>query len=392
MEITEFISESEIVDLTTKLISIESHKDIPIKESNVAKYIKNTFEKENIPVNTKKIEINRTNVYGTIEGKDNTIHLMLNGHIDTIPGFNMDYNPFNPFIKDGVIYGRGSADMKGGIAAMLSAMIAVKRQRIHLNKTVMFAGVIDEEERSKGTEQLIKDNIFPKYAIIGEPTDLRVCTAHKGMEWIEVIFIGKATHGSRPREGRNAIYMASEFCKSIYSDLEPKISRKKFGPLESGTINVGRISGGNDPNIVPDKCTVQIDRRWLPNETLEFVHKEIDGYAKAAAEKFKGDYVINAMREFTASMINAPYSIDTNNELVQTSIDICADVTGARLPPRDFPAWSDAGLLSNHTDAKCIILGPGNIAQAHASNEFCPIRDIVLASEIYYKLIKKLCL
>ena len=392
MDITKYISKDEIIQITKNLISIEGHKDVAHKELKVAEFIKNLFENENITVETKLIEKNRPNIYGRINGTNDAINLMFNGHIDTIPGFNMDYEPFKPFIKDGILYGRGSADMKGGIAAMIAAMIAIKRQGLVLNKTVMFAGVIDEEERSKGTEQLIKDNITSNYVVIGEPTSLRVCIAHKGMEWIEVKFIGKATHGSRPKEGKNAIYMASEFCKMIYEELEPDITKRTFDMLGNGTINVGRIFGGDDPNIVPDSCSVQIDRRWLPSETLEFIHKEIEEYANAAAKKFGGNYEIKAMREFTASMINAPYSISIDDELVQNALKITADITGNDLPPRDFPAWSDAGLLSNHNNAKCIVLGPGNINQAHANDEFCSTEEIVNASEIYFNLIKKLCL
>jgi acetylornithine deacetylase/succinyl-diaminopimelate desuccinylase len=316
---------------------------------------------------------------------------MFNGHTDTIPGFTMNYEPFKPFISDGLLYGRGAADMKGGIAAMLAAMIAMKRSGKQLKKTVMFAGVIDEEECSKGTEQMIKDHMNPKYVVIGEPTSLRVCLAHKGMEWVQVRFRGKSTHGSRPQEGRNAIYMASEFCRLIYEELEPVIMRRKFDLLGNGTINVGKIFGGDDPNIVPDSCTVQIDRRWLPNETLGAVHQEIETYAKKAADRFGGDYEMEPMREFTASMTNAPHSIDPNDDLVLAAVDIAAAVTGENLPPRDFPAWSDAGLLSNHTNAKCLILGPGNIGQAHANDEFSPTDEIIKAAEIYYKLINQIC-
>ncbi len=392
LEITKFTSENEIINIMTELISIEGHKNIEQKESKIVEYIKDIFEKNDINVECDEIEKNRPNILGKIFGENESIHLMFNGHTDTVPGFTMKYDPFIPFINNGIIYGRGTADMKGGLTAMITAMIAVKRKGLHLKKTVAFAGVIDEEERSKGTEYLIKKNITSDYVVIGEPTSLKVCTAHKGMEWIEVSFIGSATHGSRPREGKNAIYMASEFCRMIYKELEPIIEKRKHELLGCGSINVGCIKGGDDPNIVPDKCSVQIDRRWLPNETLESIYKEIEGYAIKAAEIFKGQYSIRAMREFTASMINAPYSIGQDHELVVAALDIAADITGKKLPATDFPAWSDAGLLSNHTNSKCIILGPGSITQAHANDEFCSIDEILKASEIYFRLIKKLCL
>lgn len=316
---------------------------------------------------------------------------MFNGHIDTIPGFTMDYPPFQPFVKDGKIYGRGSADMKGGITAMLSAMTAIKRAGVDLDETVMFAGVIGEEERSKGTEHLLKINIIPKNVVIGEPTDLEVSIAHKGMEWIEVKFNGKSTHGSRPHEGINAIYAASEFCKLVREELQAKVEKQEFPLLGHGTINIGLIKGGDDPNIVPDTCLVQIDRRWLPNQTLDGIHNEIKEVAQKAVNIIGGTFEVRAMREFTASMINAPHSIKEDDELVENLLDITEDVTGKPKKPVAFPAWSDAGLLGNHSDAKCVVLGPGNIVQAHANDEFCDIEQICQATEIYFNLILKMC-
>jgi len=392
LEITKYISEKEIIEIAKDLIGIEGHKDVVCRESNVAFYIKTLMEKENVSTEIKEICKNRLNVYSKIEGGNDSIYLMLCGHIDTIPGFAMSYEPFKPFITDGKLYGRGSADMKSGIAAMIASILALKRQGRKLNKTIMFAGVIDEEECSKGIEQMVRDQINSEYVVIGEPTSLRVCIAHKGMEWIEIEFTGKATHGSRPKEGKNAVYMAAEFCRLVYEELETKISNKEFELLGSGTINVGHISGGDDPNIVPAICKVQVDRRWLPNETLESIHNEIKEYADRAAQRFGGTCSINRMSDFVASMGNSPHSINDTDEFVQRSLKIYATVLGQELPARDFPAWSDAGILSSHTNAKCIILGPGNINQAHANDEYCDIDEIVKASEIYFQLAQEMCM
>ncbi|WP_202710565.1 ArgE/DapE family deacylase [Sporosalibacterium faouarense] len=392
MRISDYVSKNEIIEITKKLVSIEGHKDTADKESKVAEYIKDLLEKEEIEVETEEIEPNRSNVYGRLYGKENGIELMFNGHIDTIPGFTMDYEPFNPYIKNGKIYGRGSADMKGGIAAMLSAVIAMKRANVKLEKGVMFAGVIDEEERSKGTERLINRGLIPNMAVIGEPTELRVSIAHKGMEWIEVTFQGRSTHGSRPKEGINAIYAASEFNRLVYKELSPKIEDRKFDLVGNGTINVGVIKGGDDPNIVPDRCTVQIDRRWLPSETLEEVHEEIKEIAQRAVDSVGGSFELRGMREATASMINTPHSIERDHKLVVEALKSLEKVKGEKLEARDFPAWSDAALLSNNAHTKAIILGPGNINQAHANDEFCDIDEIIMASEIYFDLVEKFCL
>lgn len=392
MNINNLISEDEIIGIAKKLVSIEGHKDTKDKESKVADYIKEVLTSEDIETSLEEIEENRPNIYGYIRGEEDEVELMFNGHIDTIPGFQMDYPPFDPFVKDGKLYGRGSVDMKGALAAMISALIAVKRSGQALKKTAMFAGVIDEEECSKGTEYIIKQGLKPKMAVIGEPTDLNVCVVHKGMEWIEVTFKGRATHGSRPHEGINAIYAAAEFIKLIGDELEPKIEERKFDLVGSGTINVGVVHGGDDPNIVPDKCTVQIDRRWLPNETLESVHGEIEEMAQRAVDNIGGTYKQRAMREFTASMINTPHNIEINHPLVQEALASVEFITGEGKKPIAFTAWSDGALLSNNIGTECIVLGPGNINQAHANDEYCSVNQIIQATYIYIDLIKKFCI
>ncbi|MBV1757320.1 MAG: M20 family metallopeptidase [Dethiosulfatibacter sp.] len=391
MQLIEFISNYEVLKIHKELISIEGHKEVDDKESKVADYIQKLLEKEGIEAELDLIEENRPNVYGYIRGEEEGIELMFNGHTDTIPGFTMDYDAFKPFVKDGKIFGRGSADMKAGLTAALASMIAIKRSGVKLKKTVMFAGVIDEEERSKGTERLIEKGIIPKMVIIGEPTQLEVSIAHKGMEWMEVKFKGRSTHGSRPHEGINAIYMASEFNRLVMEELQPEIESKQFDLVGNGSINVGVINGGNDPNIVPDTCTIQIDRRWLPNETLESIYKEVQDLAQKVIDKFGGSFETREMRELTASMINAPHSIAIEHPLVIEAVKAVEKHTNTKRKPRDFPAWSDAGLLSNHSEAECIILGPGNINQAHANDEFCEIDQVIQGTNIYFDLIQEFC-
>ncbi len=391
MTILDQVTEEEIVNLVTQLVGIESHKLNEKRESAVANWIAHQFKVEGIASLIDVVEENRPNVYGIIEGKTEGIKLMLNGHIDTVPGFKMNYDPFKPFIKDGNIYGRGTADMKGAIAAMMAALIGVKRSGVNLEHSVMFAGVIDEEERSKGSELLIRKTINPEYVVIGEPTKLEVAVAHKGMEWVEVKFCGIATHGSRPKEGINAIYAAGYFCDLVRESLEPAIEMRTFPLLGNGTINIGKINGGDDPNIVPDECRIEIDRRWLPNETLEAVHQEIEKTAKKAGELIGAKVEVRAMRELTSEMINAPFSLSPEDEFVKTVCNLTETITGNLKKPIAFPAWSDAGILGVHTNAKCLILGPGDIVQAHANDEFCSLKQIIEAAEIYYQLILNRC-
>lgn len=281
--------------------------------------------------------------------------------------------------------------MKGGIAGELAAMIAVRRRGIPLRKTAMFAGVIGEEECSTGTEHLIKTGILPRYAVVAEPSDLQVCTTHKGFEWMQVTMIGRSCHGSRPKEGKNAIYAAAHFCDLVQQKLEEAIAQKQDNKLGTGTVCVGVVSGGHDPNIVPDRCTLQLDRRWLPDERLADVHAEVATLAESAAEAYGCQYEFRPLEELRASMVNAPYRLSETDVFAVSCKEIVSGVLGRPQEFGTFQAWTDAGLLSNHSDAKCVILGPGNINQAHANNEFCSLEDIYLAAEMYYQMILEFC-
>lgn len=391
MNLFSYVTKDEILKILMDLIAIESHRDYEEKEEEVAKYINEKLKDEGINSYLDYDVAKRPNVYGFLGEAQDSVELMLNGHIDTIPGFQMDYEPFKPFIKDGIIYGRGTADMKGGITAYIAAFIALKRAGFEVKKPVMFAAVTGEEERSNGTEHLIKTGKRAKYVMISEPTSLQPCIAHKGMEWIEVKFIGRSTHGSRPHDGINAVYAGSRFCSLIEHKLQKEIEKRSYPMLGAGTINVGNMVGGNDPNIVPDECIISMDRRWLPCETLEMVHCEIEELAKQVAEEYKCKYEFRAMRELTAEMINAPYALNRDDEFVQFVLEASEDVLHCKKEVGAFPAWSDAGILGVHTDARCIICGPGNISQAHANDEFCELNEVYQAAQIYMKLIENIC-
>ncbi|WP_294379139.1 M20 family metallopeptidase, partial [uncultured Clostridium sp.] len=354
--------------------------------------IEEILKNEKIPVQLDYVLPKRPNVYAFLGGEfTKKPKLMLNGHVDTVPGFNMDYDAYKPFIKNGSIFGRGSCDMKGGIASFIAAIIAIKRSGIKLDDTVMFAGVIDEEECSRGTEHLVKNGFNPEYVLISEPTGMDLCTRHKGFEWMEVKMIGRSCHGSTPKEGKNAIYAASYFNQIIQEKLEPIIDSRFDKELGRGSVCVGKIEGGNDPNIVPDLCSVQLDRRWLPQESLESVHNEVIECAKIAAEKYGCKFEFRPLVELRASMVNAPYSLDVNDKFVTTMQDILSNVLKKNVEPTYFKGWSDAGILGNHSDAKCIILGPGNAEQAHANDEFCSLDEIYENSEVCFEAIRKLC-
>lgn len=391
MSIFDWFSKEEINQLLLDIVSIESHKDYKYKELEVAQWIKTFFEKEQINVKVEEVEKKRPNVIASLENNDKkTIKLMFNGHIDTVPGFDMNYPAFEPFIKKNNIYGRGTADMKGAIIAMMVAFAVAKRSHLKISENIIFTGVVDEEEASIGAEDLVNRGYKPEYIILGEPTQLDICTTHKGMEWVEITFHGKSGHASRPSEGNNAVYAASDFCQVIETELQAKLNKVKNEKLGSGSVSVGRIAGGNMPNIIPASCTVEIDRRWLPEENLEEVNNELFNLAKDIAEKRGITFSFRIMDELTASMGNHPYNYPADDGFLMHVTEITEKITGTPVEQKSFPAWSDAGILGVQTDAKCLILGPGNIDQAHAANEYCSLEEIYQASEIYFNLIQSM--
>lgn len=391
MEIFDYFSKEEIDQLLLDILSIESHKEYGNKELDAAKWIYDFFEKENINVKLEEVEENRLNVMASLGNiKNENIPLMLNGHIDTVPGSGMSYEPFNPFIKNGKVYGRGSAGMKGGLVAMMVALSAAKRSHFQINENIVFAGVVDEEESSMGTEELVNRGYQPEHVIFGEPTQLDICTAHKGMEWVEVTFYGESAHGARPKEGINAVYAASEFCNAVEHQFQNELEKRVHPQLGSGTISIGRISGGTDPNVVPHSCKVEIDRRWLPEENIKDVNDEIIDMARQIAGKRDARFGFRVMNELTASMGNHPYSLSSDDNFYELVTEVSANIRNKSIEQKGFEAWSDAGILGVQTNAKCLILGPGNIDQAHANDEYCSLEDIYQASAIYFNVIKKI--
>jgi len=389
MEILEWFTKEEINQLLLDILSIGSHRAYEHKELEVARWIKHFFENENIEVTTEDVEPKRPNVIATLgDGDPKKAKLMFNGHMDTVPGFDMNHPPFEPFITEGKVYGRGAADMKSALVAMMIALATAKRSNLDLKESIVFTGVIDEEESSKGAEDLVKRGYQPEHVIIGEPTQLAVNSTHKGMEWIEFTFYGKSAHGSTPQQGKNAVYAASEFCQILETELQPKLKQRKNDTLGSGAISVGRISGGERPNTIPSSCTVEIDRRWLPEESIDEVNNEMINLAKEIAAKRNMSFDSRIMKELTASMGNHPYRLSADDPFFKQVAHITENITGKQSQEKAFPAWSDAGILGVQTDAKCLILGPGHINQAHAADDYCSLKEIYHASEIYFNLIQ----
>jgi len=364
------------IELTQELIRINSENP-PGNEKQVAKFIKDFLDDLKIPAELIEFEKDRVNLIASV-GNENG--LMLNGHLDTVPVGDLNnwkYDPFEGKVVDGKIFGRGSSDMKGGIAAILMAVKNLANEKF--KRKLLLTFVADEEVSLRGSKYLIENRkeIFKdiKYGVTAECNDLNLTIAQKGITDIKVKFKGKAAHGSRPELGDNAIYKAADFIEEL-KKLIKKLKTKRNRVLGAGTINVGTIRGGTKINVVPDYCELEVDRRLIPGETPTIAINQIKNLLKKL--KLKAEVILEVNR--------LPMQIDKNLELIKILNQI-----------EKFKAIGESGyteieLYYRDAGIPCVTLGPGISRLAHVADEYIPIKNLQKATKIYEELIRRVCL
>ena len=384
-KISKHLKEDEIINLISDLIKIPSYPGIENQETRVAEYIHDLFIKEGIPSELIHVQDGRKNVTATLKGRGTGKILLLTGHMDTVPPYDMEDALVAKRQGDKLI-GRGANDMKGPLACMIVAIVALRRAGIQLDGDLKFAGVVDEEERSLGTIDLIEKGIKADGAVIGEPTNLDICLAHRGLEWLEFEFIGKAIHGGKQKEGINAILKASNFIQLMEMKVIPKFDKRTHPVTGTSTMNYGTISGGTQPSTVPGSCTLTIDRRWIPGEQYEEILNEYEEALKELKEKdpeFKCTMKAMDVSVMKEGYIHEAMEIDENHPLVVALIK-SSETAHNRTPQKTFfPAWTDGGLLDRYGDIPTLIFAPGDLGVAHSKDEYINVKQLVPAVKIY---------
>ena len=287
-------------------------------------------------------------------------HLAFAPHLDTVSVAGMTITPFDPLIRDGKLYGRGSSDTKGPMAAALWAVRewaqspARARSRIRWS----FLALMGEEAGNDGALALAKKGFSSDLTLVLEPTQLAVVTAHKGALWLEITTTGVACHGSTPEKGRNAIYAMRRVLEVIEERIIPGLSRQAHAKLGSPTLNVGTISGGSKINIVPDQCRVEIDCRIVPGIDTEKFRRQLESDLRAVVPEV----------EVRLQRYSPPLDTDESLSWVRRLGEQARGFTSA-------PWFSDASVLSG-PQCPAVCIGPGSIAQAHTKDEFILVRDL----------------
>jgi len=308
--------------------------------------------------------------------------LMLNGHLDTVGLAGYDGDPLEPRIRDGKIFGRGAYDMKGGIAAMMTAAARVAAAG-RLRGDIMLALVADEEHGSFGTEEVL-ESYTADAAVITEPTNLQVTLAHKGFAWFDVEIIGRAAHGSRPDLGVDAIAKAGHFLVAL-EDLGLRLAHGPGHPLlGTGTVHASVIQGGEEPSTYPASCRITIERRTVPDENADRLRDELTSLLDRLTATVPG-----FRYRLSAGLFREPFEADPQAVIVQTLTHNAEAVLGRTPVVGTSPFWTDAALL-HRAGIPCLLFGVEGEG-AHASAEWVDIASLHHLTDILAGTITDFC-
>lgn len=346
----------------------------PGNELSAALFAKEILSNAGFTVEVQEFEKNRCNVVATY-GNSQDIALILNGHLDVVPAFGKwSKDPLSAERLKGILYGRGSSDMLGGCAAILSAAELIGKSNISPKRGIMILLVSDEEDTNRGIRHILKEGpIKADCAIIAEPTECEIHLGNRGFAGYYIKATGKACHASKPWQGENAIYKMGYIIRAIeeYADSLKDVTNKYLG---QATACIGTITGGIRLNTVPDECIIEVERRLLPGETQSSIREEL--------EKVVGSYgVVSDKSWFPASLINKEHP------LVKNCYDGLSELLTNEPTISIFPACAETSMFSYYCDIPTLLLGPGSLEQAHRIDEFCKESDITTCAELYAALI-----
>lgn len=309
--------------------------------------------------------------------------LMLNAHTDTVGVSDMEA-PFQPVIRNGLMYGRGAYDMKSGLAACMLALNAA--QEMDLNGDVMLSAVVDEEYGSIGTEALLAEwgRWSADAVLIAEPTELDISIAHRGFVWVDIETFGVAAHGSRPHLGVDAIAKMGKVLVALDAHDRALRAQPNHDLLGSGSLHASLISGGEELSMIPAHCQLQVERRTIPGETQSGIEAEA---ADILAEIAAADPDFKAQAK--ATFARNPYSIDADHPLVRQLKGIAETILGGEVKLVGSSWWMDSALFGDQ-GIPTVVLGPAG-AGAHAIDEWVDLASVERCRDIYTDLIADFC-
>lgn len=372
------IKEAEVVKVCQELVKLKSVNP-PGDELQAAEYVASFLERAGLEVELVSHSPTRASVLARLRSSRKIPALLFNSHLDTVPVGNEKWSrdPFGGEIAEKKIWGRGAADMKGGLAAMLMAAKTIAEAQVPLQGDLILAATAGEEVDSTGAIAIAgRRDLGPIQAMmIPEPSSNDVFVAEKGALWLEIITRGKTAHGSMPEEGRNAIMMMI----LLIAELQKEDFAFREHPLLGGfTQSINTIAGGVKTNVVPDHCEVTVDIRTVPGQDHQEIYGRVQNLISDLSRKIPD---FDAVVKITNDRI--PVETSPDEPVVQKFLDVVADVTGERAIPKGARYYTDAAAFVPVLKTPMIICGPGDAKLAHQPNEFVEVAKLVESVKIY---------
>ena len=360
-------------------------------ESRMTEHLEGLFDAIGLVHERQPVEPRRDNLIGRLDGEVPPERggglVLFEAHQDTVPVEGMTIEPFSPVIRQGRLYGRGSCDVKGGMTAMLVALARLAHQRPPGMPTIVMACTVNEEHGFTGATVLTglwkspSGGIIPRRpdaAVVAEPTGLDVVVAHKGTVRWRCHARGRAAHSARPEQGENAIYKMARALPCIERYARQIVGGLARHPLcGSPTLSVGTIHGGLSVNTVPDRCTIEIDRRLLPGEDLDQAWQH-------AVDWMAGEEEAGSRLEHDRPFIRALALGDEANGPLGARLAPLAKEVAGRGHLVGVPFGTDAAFFAA-AGVPSVVFGPGSIQQAHTEDEWLPLEELHQAAEVLYR-------
>jgi acetylornithine deacetylase/succinyl-diaminopimelate desuccinylase family protein len=366
-----------VIELLQDLVAIPSvnpHGDPGTDrtgEAEVAGYVADFLRRCGAEVEVREVSPGRPNVLAHFPSARPRARLAFAPHLDTVSVAGMTIPPFEPTVRNGKLFGRGTTDAKGPMAAALWAVHewAQSKERAASSIEWSLLGLMNEEAGGTGAQAVADSGFKSDLILVLEPTEMALITAQKGVLWLEISTQGRACHGSTPELGSSAIEAMSEILRVVYSELIPQLAQVSDSAQGHATLNIGTITGGAKINMVPDRCRIEVDCRCLPTQNLDKIQALIEERVRRVVPEAS---IVVPRR---ARPLQTPETLPWVARLGEEANGIGSS-----------PWSSDAGVLSApHSPSVCI--GPGHIAQAHTADEFISVADLESGAAFFRRWI-----
>jgi acetylornithine deacetylase len=373
--------------LTSALVKIDSRNPTLTTgapgETECAQFLHDVLHDWGFVTELQDTAVGRPNLVARIGTPRGGRSLMFNGHLDVVGVEGMTHPPFEADVRDGLLYGRGAADMKGGIAAMCAG--AWRAAQSAIRGEIIVAAVADEEYDSVGTRALLERGVRADAAIVAEPTKLSIMPAHRGFVWLEVTISGRAAHGSRWDIGVDAIRHAGLLLAELDRFDAEELPRFTHPLLGRGSLHASSIEGGIGMSTYPDRCVLMLERRTIPGvaRSTDFI-QEVELACERIRERrptFAAELRMVVTQSPSDVSVDAPIVRELKHAMEENG-------EGARI--EGMSAWTDAALL-NDAGIPAVCFGPGDISLAHAAEEYIALDEIDRAATVLGSLAKRWC-